>query len=83
VLAGHVHGGQIRFPLIGATFVPSRFSRRYDCGTFYEAPTLMHVSRGLAGQHPLRIRCRPEVTRIVLKRMPVPTPPPRYGAPLI
>lgn len=68
VLAGHVHGGQIRFPLIGATFVPSRFSRRYDCGTFFEPPTVMHVSRGVAGQHPYRMLCRPEVTRIVLKK---------------
>ncbi|MFO0969422.1 MAG: metallophosphoesterase [Gemmataceae bacterium] len=68
MLAGHVHGGQIRLPLIGSVFCPSRFSRRYDCGTFFEAPTLMHVSRGLAGQHPLRFRCRPEVTRIVLTR---------------
>jgi predicted MPP superfamily phosphohydrolase len=68
VLAGHVHGGQIRFPILGATFVPSRFSRRYDCGTFYEAPTLMHVGRGLGGQHPMRILCRPEVTRIMLKK---------------
>ena len=68
VLAGHVHGGQIRLPLIGSIFCPSRFSRRYDCGTFFESPTLMHVSRGLAGQHPLRYRCRPEVTRIILTR---------------
>lgn len=67
MLAGHVHGGQIRLPLIGSIFCPSRYSRRYDCGTFYEAPTLMHVSRGLAGQHPLRYRCRPEVTRIILR----------------
>jgi predicted MPP superfamily phosphohydrolase len=68
VLAGHVHGGQIRFPLIGSTFVPSRFSRRYDCGTYFETPTLMHVSRGVGGQHPLRLLCRPEVTRITLRR---------------
>jgi predicted MPP superfamily phosphohydrolase len=68
VLAGHVHGGQIRFPLIGATFCPSRYSRRYDCGTFFEPPTVMHVSRGIAGQHPLRFNCRPEVTRILLRR---------------
>jgi predicted MPP superfamily phosphohydrolase len=27
----------------------------------------MVVSRGLAGQHPLRFNCRPEVTCIVLK----------------
>jgi predicted MPP superfamily phosphohydrolase len=68
VLSGHVHGGQIRFPIIGATFVPSRYSRRYDCGTFYEPPTVLHVSRGSAGQHPLRYLCRPEVTRIVLRK---------------
>jgi len=66
MLAGHVHGGQIRLPLIGPLFVPSRYSRRYDGGTYFLPPTLMHVSRGLAGQHPLRFNCRPEVTRIVL-----------------
>ncbi len=67
VLAGHVHGGQIRFPVVGSVFVPSRYSRRYDFGTFDEPPTLMHVSRGLAGQHPLRFNCRPEVTLLVLR----------------
>jgi predicted MPP superfamily phosphohydrolase len=66
MLAGHVHGGQIRFPLIGSVLVPSRYSRRYDCGTFYEPPTTMHVSRGLGGRQPLRYNCRPEVTRLVL-----------------
>lgn len=68
VLAGHVHGGQVRLPVLGSVFVPSRHSRKYDCGTFYEAPTVMHVSRGLAGQHPLRFFCKPEVTRIVLRK---------------
>ncbi len=68
MLAGHVHGGQIRLPLIGSVFVPSRYSRKYDCGTFFKAPTVMHVSRGLAGQHPLRFNCRPEVTRIILQK---------------
>ena len=68
MLAGHNHGGQIRFPVIGSVFVPSRYSRRYDCGTFYEPPTVLHVSRGLGGQEPVRYNCRPEVTKIVLKR---------------
>jgi predicted MPP superfamily phosphohydrolase len=66
MLAGHNHGGQIRLPVFGSIFVPSRYGRRFDCGTFSEPPTLLHVSRGLAGQHPLRFNCRPEVTRIVL-----------------
>ena len=80
VLAGHVHGGQIRLPGLGSIFVPSRHSRRFDCGTFYRAPTVMHVSRGLAGQHPLRYFCRPEVTRIILQpsaaSVPYPTDAP-------
>ena len=68
MLAGHVHGGQIRLPVLGSVFVPSRYSRMYDCGMFFESPTVMHVGKGLAGQHPLRFFCRPEVTRIILKK---------------
>jgi predicted MPP superfamily phosphohydrolase len=68
MLSGHVHGGQIRLPLFGSLLVPSRLGRRYDCGTFWEPPTLLHVSRGLAGDHPLRYNCRPEVTLLVLRQ---------------
>jgi predicted MPP superfamily phosphohydrolase len=67
MLAGHVHGGQIRLPGIGPLFVPSRYSRRYDCGQFAAGSTVMSVSRGLSGGEPLRYNCRPEITRIVLK----------------
>jgi predicted MPP superfamily phosphohydrolase len=67
MLSGHVHGGQIRLPVIGSVLVPSRYGRRYDCGTFNEPPTVLHVSRGLSGEHPLRYLCRPEVTRLVLR----------------
>ncbi len=68
MLSGHVHGGQVRFPLLGSVLLPSRYGRRYDCGVFDEAPTLLHVSRGLSGDHPLRYLCRPEVTRLTLRR---------------
>ena len=68
MLSGHNHGGQIRVPIFGSIFVPSKFSRRYDEGTFFEPPTLLHVNRGLSGKEPLRFRCNPQVTRIVLKR---------------
>lgn len=67
MLSGHNHGGQIRFPFVGSVLVPSIYSRRYDCGVFWEEPTLLHVSRGVAGQHPLRYNCRPEATLITLK----------------
>ncbi len=68
MLSGHVHGGQVRLPLIGSLLVPSRYGRRYDCGVFDESPTLLYVSRGLGGDHPLRFLCRPEATRLILRR---------------
>ncbi len=69
MLAGHVHGGQIRFPLIGSLLVPSKLGRRYDCGTFSVPPTVLHVSRGMGGDIPVRYGCRPEVTLLTLKRV--------------
>jgi predicted MPP superfamily phosphohydrolase len=68
MLSGHVHGGQIRFPLIGSLLVPSTYGRRYDCGTFHEPPTVLHVSRGLGGEWPLRYGCMPEATLLTLRR---------------
>jgi predicted MPP superfamily phosphohydrolase len=67
MLSGHVHGGQIRVPLFGSLLVPSRYGRHYDCGTFAEGPTVLQVSRGLSGDHPLRYLCRPEVTLLTLR----------------
>jgi predicted MPP superfamily phosphohydrolase len=67
MLSGHVHGGQIRFPLVGSVVVPSKYGRRYDGGVFDEPPTVLHVSRGLSGEQPLRYNCRPEVTLLTLR----------------
>ena len=67
MLSGHNHGGQIRLPVIGPVYSPSRFGCYYAEGLFYEAPTLLHVSRGLAGRHPLRYGCPPEITKLVLR----------------
>jgi len=68
MLSGHNHGGQVILPVIGPVFSPSRFGCRYAGGSFWESPTLLHVSRGLSGRHPLRWRCPPEITVIELKR---------------
>ena len=67
MLCGHVHGGQIRLPIIGSIFVPSRYGRRFDMGTFDENGTQMVVSRGLSGKEALRFRCNPQVVRLVLR----------------
>lgn len=67
MLSGHVHGGQVRLPVIGSLLVPSKYGRKYDCGVFQEGATVLHVSRGLSGQEPLRINCRPEATLLELR----------------
>lgn len=67
MLSGHNHGGQVRLPGIGAVYSPSKYGCKYAGGTYWEPPTLLHVSRGLSGCHPLRWRCQPEVSRLVLR----------------
>jgi len=66
VLAGHTHGGQIRFPLLGPIVCPSRYGTRYACGVFHRGNTVMHVSRGIAGKTPLRWNCPPEIALLEL-----------------
>jgi predicted MPP superfamily phosphohydrolase len=67
MLAGHNHGGQVRLPVIGPVFMPSRYGRHFDMGAFEIGPTLVHVSRGVSGKHPYRFGCKPELTKIVLR----------------
>lgn len=67
MLAGHTHGGQFCLPGFGPFVCPSRLPLEFASGTIYEAPTMLHVSRGLSGEVPLRLNCRPEITRLVLR----------------
>ena len=66
MMAGHTHGGQVRLPIVGPIVSPSLYGSRHASGTFYYQPTLLHVSRGIAGTRPLRWNCPPELARIVL-----------------
>ncbi len=67
MLAGHTHGGQIRLPWTGPIVAPSRYDARFASGLFHLPPTLLHVSRGVSGIQPLRLNCRPEISRLVLQ----------------
>jgi hypothetical protein len=53
--------------LVGPIICPSRYGVRYASGLFDEPPTLLHVSRGLAGVQPLRWGCPPELTLLELQ----------------
>ena len=66
VLAGHVHGGQIRIPWIGPIMSPSRQGVKYAAGTFHAPPTILHVTRGISGEVPLRMNCPPEIVCLTL-----------------
>ncbi|MFP6575987.1 MAG: metallophosphoesterase [Pirellulaceae bacterium] len=67
LLAGHMHGGQICFPVIGPIVAPSRHGVAYSAGCFQQGVTTMHVSRGAGGLAPLRWNCRPEITQLEIR----------------
>lgn len=63
VLCGHTHGGQVRFPLIGAPVVPSRYGQRFAMGWVegaYGSPAYVSRGLGMSGV-PLRNLCPPEL----------------------
>jgi hypothetical protein len=47
ILAGHVHGGQVRLPFIGALICPSTYGTKFASGDFKETQNRMIVTRGL------------------------------------
>jgi predicted MPP superfamily phosphohydrolase len=66
MLAGHTHGGQIRFPLVPAV-TPSG-SGRYVAGLYRTRLGPLYVSRGVGGSGPrLRYRCPAEVALFELR----------------
>jgi hypothetical protein len=65
-LAGHTHGGQVCIPWVGPIFSPTLCGVRYACGTFYAPPTVMHVSKGVSADFPLRFHCPPEAVKLTL-----------------
>ena len=66
-LAGHTHGGQIRIPPLGAIFSPSFWGIKYIAGVFHAPPTIMHVTRGISSDIPLRWLCPPEIVMLKLR----------------
>jgi predicted MPP superfamily phosphohydrolase len=65
-LAGHTHGGQVCFPILGAVAAPSLYGTRLAGGTFRRGQTVMHVTRGISGETPLRWLCPPEIALLEL-----------------
>lgn len=69
-VAGHMHRGQVRFPVIGAVkqVLPSRFGKRFLYGHIKEEGKDLVVSGGLGMSGlPLRLLNSPEIVLITLK----------------
>jgi predicted MPP superfamily phosphohydrolase len=63
--SGHVHGGQIMVPLLGAPHTQgTHLSRRRPAGWFRYGRTKTYINRGLGEGVRLRFRCRPEIALI-------------------
>ena len=61
-LAGHTHGGQVNFPIVGRLIVPSRFGQRYAYGFIEESGRKLFVTGGVGTSIlPVRFRVAPEI----------------------
>lgn len=67
-LSGHSHGGQIRFPGVGALVTPY-LAWKYDMGLYSVNDMWLYTNRGLGVTNlPVRFNCPPEITEITLVR---------------
>lgn len=66
-IAGHTHGGQVNFPILGRLIVPSIYGSRFAIGHIVEDNRHLFVSPGL-GTSILAVRFRvpPEISVLVL-----------------
>lgn len=66
-LAGHTHGGQVNFPILGRLVLPSDY--RYAAGHVQEAGHHLFVTTGIGTSiFPVRFRVPPEVVLLTLTR---------------
>jgi len=68
LLAGHTHGGQVRFPLIGTVVQSSRYGERYVRGHVFENNHHLFVTTGIGTSIvPVRLGVTPEIVLLTLK----------------
>lgn len=71
ILCGHTHGGQVRFPFLGALYTHTRFIPRslsWGCHPFPGGTTLITTSGVGVTRLPIRFLCPPEVSGVVVKQ---------------
>jgi uncharacterized protein len=66
-LSGHSHGGQVRFPLLGAPILP-KLGRKFPWGLHQIGTLKLYTNIGIGTiRVPVRFNCPPEVTLITLR----------------
>ena len=67
MLAGHTHGGQVRFPLIGSVVHSSRIGERYELGHIFENNHHLFVTTGIGTSIlPVRFGVPPEIVLLTV-----------------
>ena len=62
ILAGHVHGGQVYIPFLGAPIVPSKYGSKFSRGIINETHNKMIITKGLGTSIlPIRFCSIPEI----------------------
>lgn len=68
VLAGHTHGGQVWFPVLGTPVVPSSYGQKYSYGHIKDGGVDMFVSSGIGTSIlPIRFFVPPEIAVLTIK----------------
>ncbi len=68
MISGHTHGGQIRFPIIGAPHISSAYGQRYAIGLNRKGAMQVYTTRGIGTiLLPARLNCPPELVLFTLK----------------
>ncbi len=67
MLAGHTHGGQIWFPILGAPIVPSSYGQKYARGHIVDKGSDLFVTSGVGTSIlPLRFGVPPEIAVLTI-----------------
>jgi uncharacterized protein len=67
-IAGHTHGGQVWFPIVGRMIVPSKYGQRYATGLISEGGKEMFVGNGIGTSIiPVRFHVPPEVSVLEIR----------------
>ncbi len=68
MIAGHTHGGQVRFPVLGTPIVPSAFGQKYAAGHVREDGKDLFVTTGIGTSLlPFRFLVPPEIAVLTLR----------------